>query len=616
LGSLPVRASWFVQASAGAVQYGGVNARQGPFPTQQAANDFIRTCGYQATLIPGGSNDTTSSSSSSGGPGFSVPSSVQQMQMQMAAQVGFAVGKSIGNALFGNHEPSAAQLQQQQAQQQVQQSQLAAQQLNNSGLYLLRQKKYAGAINEFQQALATTPNDQSIGNNLRLAKQQFAKSLSDIAAAGQTSTALSQLLGPPSAGSAASALIGSQSPLNLVNLDSDPNVVDLRGTTKTSVDPSLLNSGSSPVVTDQSMTQQEMDAQFDNLVAKTDPVKQQVQQKLDDEFDQLYNKAAAPEKTAYQHEADAQFDELSKKADAEESQKMAERREADAEFDKLYNASATPPAVTAGNSPQPASQLPSSQVQVAQIQQTNKAIDNVFDQQFDETIRQGVKFISVAPDPTMAQAKIVDSDEQLKDAVADNTGDKKLFETKQGMKDALTTSVHAEDAQKMLAGYSSDGTFNRDLKGAMEQVKAETEQKFDTPVANAGHIDTIVVAGPDAQSPAQKVAVPDSLKNDPDFGKLVIIRAAYQHQSDALETRIQSIKADPAYAQDPKKLTDLDHLQSAQNGVQGMADYHDKAIKEAIKTGTITFGLEDFGEGPAPPTRHLDDGPGPPPPGQ
>ena len=94
----------------------------------------------------------------------------------------------------------------------VQQRNLAAQQLNNSGIYLLKQKNYAGAINEFQQALAQTPNDTNIKNNLALAKQQQA----NVALAGRTSGTLGQVLGTPqpSAGPA-----GSNSPLSLVNLN-------------------------------------------------------------------------------------------------------------------------------------------------------------------------------------------------------------------------------------------------------------------------------------------------------------------------------------------------------------------------------------------------------------
>jgi len=117
-----------------------------------------------------------------------------------------------------------------------QQRQLAAQQLNNSGLYLLRQKNYAGAINEFQKALAIIPNDANILHNLAMAKQ----GLKNTALAGQTSGALSTLLGNAPANSGilgldqlthSSIASPNDSALNLVKLPSDANAADLRGST-------------------------------------------------------------------------------------------------------------------------------------------------------------------------------------------------------------------------------------------------------------------------------------------------------------------------------------------------------------------------------------------------
>jgi tetratricopeptide (TPR) repeat protein len=129
----------------------------------------------------------------------------------------------------------------------AEQRQLAAQQLNNSGLYLLKQRNYAGAINEFQKALATNPNDSNALRNLAMAKQQQ----KDAAVAGQTSRALGQFLGnaPANTGlfgfaqlAGSTAANPNASALSLVNLDSDANVVDLRGTTSTAVAPEALKS--------------------------------------------------------------------------------------------------------------------------------------------------------------------------------------------------------------------------------------------------------------------------------------------------------------------------------------------------------------------------------------
>lgn len=113
----------------------------------------------------------------------------------------------------------------------VQQRQLAAQQLNNSGIYLFKQRNYAGAINEFEQALAITPNDANILSNLQMAKQ----AQKNTATAGRTRDALGQLLGttPETVGNTGSNL-------NLVNLGSDPSVVELRNSTGPSPDTDAL----------------------------------------------------------------------------------------------------------------------------------------------------------------------------------------------------------------------------------------------------------------------------------------------------------------------------------------------------------------------------------------
>ena len=118
-----------------------------------------------------------------------------------------------------------------------QQREHAAQQLNNSGIYLVKQRDYVGAINEFQKALAITPSDQNIQRNLALAKQQ----LKDAGVAAQTSEALGQFLGnvPSNAGrfdfdqlTHSAVAIPNASALSLVNLDA--GVVDLRGASRTS----------------------------------------------------------------------------------------------------------------------------------------------------------------------------------------------------------------------------------------------------------------------------------------------------------------------------------------------------------------------------------------------
>ena len=107
-----------------------------------------------------------------------------------AQTLGYALGQWLGNELFGsgNTSTNAADSADAAAQQQ---RALAAQQLNDSGIYLLKQKNYAAAINSFNQALAQTPGDANILHNLGEAKQRQINA----AVAGKTSGALGELLG-------------------------------------------------------------------------------------------------------------------------------------------------------------------------------------------------------------------------------------------------------------------------------------------------------------------------------------------------------------------------------------------------------------------------------------
>jgi tetratricopeptide (TPR) repeat protein len=201
-------------------------------PASSAYNDWVAQ----------GSHCPKTESASSTSPAVPALNPQQQLAMQGAALAGNMIGQALGQLLFGKPTPPTEPAQPDPEQQQ---RELAAQQLNNSGRYLLKQKNYAGAINEFQKALATNPNDSNSLHNLAMAKQQQ----KDAAVAGQTSGALGQFLGnaPANTGLFSFAqLTGSTtanpnaSALSLVNLDSDANVVDLRGTTKTAVDPESL----------------------------------------------------------------------------------------------------------------------------------------------------------------------------------------------------------------------------------------------------------------------------------------------------------------------------------------------------------------------------------------
>src|SRR6185437_8543396 len=126
------------------------------------------------------------------------------------------------NILFGQPKPLTTPLDPA-----AQQRALAAEQLNNSGIYLLKKNDYAGAINEFQQALNQAPNDANILSNLELARQ----GQKNAADAAKTSHALGNLLGA-APGVANNTPAGPANSLKLVNLD--PNVVDFRGMGHTS----------------------------------------------------------------------------------------------------------------------------------------------------------------------------------------------------------------------------------------------------------------------------------------------------------------------------------------------------------------------------------------------
>jgi hypothetical protein len=222
-------------------------------PASTAYNDWVAQ----------GSHCPKTESASSTSPAAPALNPQQQLAMQGAALAGNMIGQALGQLLFGKPTPPTEPAQPDPEQQQ---RELAAQQLNNSGRYLLKQKNYAGAINEFQKALVTNPNDSSALHNLAIAKQQQ----KDAAVAGQTSSALGQFLGnaPANTGSfgfaqlrGSTAANPNASALSLVNLDSDANVVDLRGTTKTSVDPESLKSqidaalGNNPPVSAQPNSQ-------------------------------------------------------------------------------------------------------------------------------------------------------------------------------------------------------------------------------------------------------------------------------------------------------------------------------------------------------------------------
>jgi hypothetical protein len=179
-----------------------------PFAVAQSNQEWIaykQKCGIPANTAY---NDWVAAGAKCNSQSSTVPAGLTPQQ-----QLGTAIGKvgadmlsqGIHNLFYGQPLDPATQ-----------QRALAAQQLNNSGVYLMGQHNYSGAINEFQKALALTPNDPLIKRNLYNATETQKQS----AVAGRTSDALGNLLNTTSTPPLPNVV-------NQVNLD--PNVVDFRG---------------------------------------------------------------------------------------------------------------------------------------------------------------------------------------------------------------------------------------------------------------------------------------------------------------------------------------------------------------------------------------------------
>jgi hypothetical protein len=188
----------------------------------QSNQDWIaikQRCGIPAGTayndwVAAGSKCNSGSSATGTGTG-----SAEQLGTTLGNITGDMMLKGVHNLLHGTPARPTAPIDPAQ-----QHRALAAQQLNNSGIYLLngRPRDYAGAINEFQKALQQTPNDQTIANNI-----QYARRLQQ---AEETARLMGQQTGdktPPVDPSNFPYTPPSPNVFNQVNLD--PNVVDFRG---------------------------------------------------------------------------------------------------------------------------------------------------------------------------------------------------------------------------------------------------------------------------------------------------------------------------------------------------------------------------------------------------
>ena len=204
-----------------------------------------------------------------------------------AQSVGNALGQQLGKALFGDPAAKAANAAAaQQANLVAQQNALATHQLNDSGIYLLKNGNYNGAINEFQQALTIAPNDANILYNLSVAKQK----LKDSAVVAKASSVLAPFLGnsPANPGNSnsdspthSSGANPNASALSLVNID--PNVVDLRDVGLQVSPPATLPNSDSNVVnlsgttsTSPASLKSQIDAVFANPAPASTPPAAQV----------------------------------------------------------------------------------------------------------------------------------------------------------------------------------------------------------------------------------------------------------------------------------------------------------------------------------------------------
>ncbi len=176
--------------------------------------------------VAAGSKCNSRSSTSGAGSG-----SAEQLGTTLGNAAGDALLKGVHNLLQGTARrlPPVPDPERQRRE-------VAAQQLNNSGVYLLqcvpsnhagpshacKRRDSAGAINEFQKALQWTPNDATILSNLQYARR--------VQKAEQTADLLGKQRGdetPPFDLSKFPYVPPSPNVFNQVNLD--PNVVDFRG---------------------------------------------------------------------------------------------------------------------------------------------------------------------------------------------------------------------------------------------------------------------------------------------------------------------------------------------------------------------------------------------------
>jgi tetratricopeptide (TPR) repeat protein len=198
----------------------------------------------------------------------------QQLAMQATMAGAKMIGEGLHDALFGKPETPEQQ-----------QLRIAAKQLNNSGVWYMRQGDYANAIVEFQKALQKTPNDATILGNLTLARRRLEQSSRNGAAATQNSDALANILGSMPTASRPSSWDRPENLFHNIDVNFTSNTVNLENARMPSVDAGNLKKDDPPSG-HPLQTKEELNVAFDKAV-ETDAKTQGERERLDSEFDKL-----------------------------------------------------------------------------------------------------------------------------------------------------------------------------------------------------------------------------------------------------------------------------------------------------------------------------------------
>lgn len=276
-------ASWTVDTSAAAAHLGGPSTHT--FPTLAEAQAFVAANkNYGARLVPGGSDDMAGGnpgggSRISGLTGGNTPGLTPQQQLALtAAQAAIPLFQQAARSLLsGSARPAPPRPGQSP-------SQIAAQQLYNSGMWYLRQNDYANALVEFQKALQRAPGNQQIMDEIARTRHQL--DLAAQAAKGNGAPAVAPAAPPPPTPATA---------LNLISFDHDSSVVDLRAATKTAVDPADFKADSPSVPSAPAPPPPATNAQLDKLYQQSfiDDNNRRIElRRVEDQIDDLFLKSA------------------------------------------------------------------------------------------------------------------------------------------------------------------------------------------------------------------------------------------------------------------------------------------------------------------------------------